>query len=85
MSEASERLRDIEAAGRQTPELRLQRLRARVKRHENDEAYWAVSDAVGPLLDAAQGLVELAKGSADAAESLDGIFEALSALLDGLE
>jgi hypothetical protein len=85
MSAERERLRDIEAAGQLPPEKRLQRLRARAARMEQNEAYWSVAEPLAALLDAAESLLKVKADEAPLLEALDGILAAGGLLLDGVE
>lgn len=84
MSQASERLRDIEAAGQVPPATRLLRLRTRASRLQQNEAYWSVAEPLEAILNAGESLLQAAPEAA-VLEALDGIFEAANLLLDGLE
>ena len=84
MSQASERLRDIEAAGQVPPATRLLRLRTRASRLQQNEAYWTVAEPLEALLNAGDSLLQAAP-EAPVLEALDGIFEAAGLLLDGLD
>jgi hypothetical protein len=84
VSAKSERLREIEAAGQLPPEKRLQRLRARAARLEQNEAYWSVAEALEALLGAAESLLK-AEAEAAVLEALDGILTAGGLLLDGVD
>jgi hypothetical protein len=84
VSESSERLREIEAARQIPPATRLLRLRTRASRLQQNEAYWTVAEPLEAILGSGEALL---KAPQDAAvlEALDGIFEAASLLLDGVE
>jgi hypothetical protein len=84
MSEASERARDIEAAGQLPPATRLLRLRTRASRLQQNEAYWSVAEALEAILTAGESLLRAAP-EAPVSEALDSIFEAANLLLDGVE
>ena len=81
---ASERLRDIEAAGQIPPATRLLRLRTRASRLQQNEAYWSVAEPLEAILNAAEALLK-AIPEAQVLEALDDIFEAADLLLDGLD
>ncbi len=84
MSEASERLRDIEAARQLPPATRLLRLRTRATRLQQHEAYWTLAEPLDAIFAAADSLLK-AEPEAAVLEALDGIFEAVNLLLDGLD
>jgi hypothetical protein len=84
MSEASERLRDIEAADQLPPAKRLLRLRTRASRLQQNEAYWTVAEPLDAILDAAESLLKAAPEAA-VLEAMDKLFEAANLMLDGLE
>jgi hypothetical protein len=79
-----ERLRDIEAAGQVPPATRLLRLHTRASRLQQNEAYWSVAEPLEAILAAGDALLKAAPDAA-VLEALDGIFEAASLLLDGVE
>ncbi len=84
MSEASERLREIEAAEQLPPAKRLLRLRTRASRLQQNEAYWSVAEPLDAVLGAGEALLRAAPDAA-VLEAIDGLIVAANLLLDGIE
>jgi hypothetical protein len=87
MSEAADRLGRDRASEEQhgDPRARLKRLRVKAGQLQRSEAYWAVQDALEPLLDAIELLIPLSIDAPAAAEALDKLFLSAAELLDSAQ